>query len=73
MLTLIAEAKEVALLYEIKLNRLIVLEQKLNRAVGLIGEELSYAKLQGATDEELRRYRWLRNLKAMLDPESVTK
>ena len=66
----IQELKDAALLYEIKASRLAELEKRLNRAVGLIGEELSRSYQFGSmTDEDLRKFRWLRSIKDMLDPD----
>ena len=64
------ELKDAAFLYEIKVSRLAELEKRLNRAVGLIGEELSRSYQFGSmTDEDLRKFRWLRSIKDMLDPD----
>ena len=66
----IQELKEAAFLYEIKASRLAELEKRLNRAVGLIGEELASSYQFGSmTDEDLRKFRWLRSIKDMLDPD----
>ena len=64
------ELKDAAFLYELKASRLAELEKRLNRAVGLIGEELSRSYQFGSmTDEDLRKFRWLRSIKDMLDPD----
>lgn len=66
----IQELKEAAFLYEIKASRLAELEKRLNRAVGLIIEELNSGyKYNSMTDEDLRKFRWLRSIKDMLDPD----
>lgn len=66
----IQELKEAAFLYEIKASRLAELEKRLNRAVGLIIEELNSSYKYGSmTDEDLRKFRWLRSIKDMLDPD----
>ena len=66
----IQELKDAAFLYEIKASRLAELEKRLNRAVGLIGEELASSYQFGSmTDEDLRKFRWLRSIKDMLDPD----
>lgn len=66
----IQELKDAAFLYEIKASRLAELEKRLNRAVGLISEELTSSYQYGSmTDEDLRKFRWLRSIKDMLDPD----
>ena len=66
----IQELKDAAFLYEIKASRLAELEKRLNRAVGLINEELTSSYQYGSmTDEDLRKFRWLRSIKDMLDPD----
>ena len=66
----IQELKDAAFLAEIKANRLAELERKLTRAVGLINEELTSSYQYGSmTDEDLRKFRWLRSIKDMLDPD----
>ena len=66
----IQELKDEAFLYEIKASRLAELEKRLNRAVGLINEELTSSYQYGSmTDEDLRKFRWLRSIKDMLDPD----
>ena len=66
----IQELKDAAFLYEIKASRLAELEKRLNRAVGLIIEELNSSyKYNSMTDEDLRKFRWLRSIKDMLDPD----
>ena len=66
----IQELKDAAFLYEIKASRLAELEKRLNRAVGLIIEELNSSyKHNSMTDEDLRKFRWLRSIKDMLDPD----
>ena len=66
----IKELKDTAFLYEIKASRLAELEKRLNRAVGLISEELTSSYQYGSmTDEDLRKFRWLRSIKDMLDPD----
>lgn len=66
----IQELKDTAFLYEIKASRLAELEKRLNRAVGLINEELTSSYQYGSmTDEDLRKFRWLRSIKDMLDPD----
>ena len=70
ILEYIQELKDAAFLYELKASRLAELEKRLNRAVGLIGEELSRSYQFGSmTDEDLRKFRWLRSIKDMLDPD----
>ena len=70
MLGYIQELKDEAFLYEIKASRLAELEKRLNRAVSLIIEELNSGYKYGSmTDEDLRKFRWLRALKDMLDPD----
>ena len=67
---LIQELKDAAFLYEIKASRLAELEKRLNRAVGLINEELTSSyQYNSMTDEDLRKFRWLRSIKDMLDPD----
>lgn len=66
----IQELKDAAFLYEIKASRLAELEKRLNRAVGLINEELTSSyQYNSMTDEDLRKFRWLRSIKDMLDPD----
>ena len=66
----IQELKDVAFLYELKDSRLSELEKRLNRAVGLINEELTSSyQYNSMTDEDLRKFRWLRSIKDMLDPD----
>ena len=66
----IQELKDAAFLYEIKASRLAELEKRLNQAIGLIHEELASSYQYGSmTDEDLRKFRWLRSLKDMLDPD----
>ena len=66
----IKELKDAAFLYESKASRLAELEKRLNRAVSLILEELNSGyKYNSMTDEDLRKFRWLRALKDMLDPD----
>ena len=66
----IQELKDAAFLAEIKANRLAELEIKLTRAIGLINEELTSSYQFGSmTDEDLRKFRWLRSIKDMLDPD----
>ena len=66
----IQELKDAAFLYEIKASRLAELEKRLNRAVGLINEELTSSNQYGSmTDEDLRKLRRLRSIKDMLDPD----
>ena len=66
----IQELKDVAFLYEIKVSRLAELEKRLNQAIGLIHEELTSSYQYGSmTDEDLRKFRWLRSIKDMLDPD----
>jgi len=66
----IQELKDAAFLYEIKASRLAELEKRLNRAVGLITEELNSSyQYNSMTDEDLRKFRWLRSIKDMLDPD----
>lgn len=66
----IQELKDAAFLHEIKASRLVELEKRLNRAVGLITEELNSSyKYNSMTDEDLRKFRWLRSIKDMLDPD----
>ena len=66
----IQELKDAAFLYEIKAGRLAELEKRLNRAVGLITEELNSSyQYNSMTDEDLRKFRWLRSIKDMLDPD----
>ena len=70
MLGYIQELKDAAFLCEIKASRLAELEKRLNRAVGLIIEELNSSyKYNSMTDEDLRKFRWLRSIKDMLDPD----
>ena len=66
----IQELKDAAFLYESKASRLAELEKRLNRAVSLIIEELNSGyQYNSMTDEDLRKFRWLRALKDMLDPD----
>ena len=66
----IQELKDAAFLYEIKASRLAELEKRLNRAVGLINEELTSSyQYNSMTDEDLRKFRWLRSIKDILDPD----
>ena len=66
----IQELKDTAFLYETKASRLAELEKRLNRAVSLIIEELNSGyKYNSMTDEDLRKFRWLRSIKDMLDPD----
>ena len=66
----IQELKDAAFLAEIKANRLAELEIKLTRAIGLINEELTSSyQFDSMTDEDLRKFRWLRSIKDMLDPD----
>jgi len=66
----IQELKDAAFLYEIKASRLAELEKRLTRAIDLINEELTSSyQFNSMTDEDLRKFRWLRSIKGMLDPD----
>lgn len=65
------DLKDLAVEYEKRIFRADKLEDKLNRACSLLTEELQTFKPGEMSDEDLRRFRFLRSLRDMIDPDKL--
>ena len=65
------DLKDLAIEYEKRIFRADKLEDKLNRACSLLTEELQTFKPGEMSDEDLRRFRFLRSLRDIIDPDKL--
>ena len=63
------ELKERAKEAESELAKYEELKARHNRVLGLITEELGNYSFGKMTDEELRKFKWLRGIKELLNPD----
>lgn len=63
------ELKERAKEAERELAKYEELKARHNRVLGLITEELGNYSFGKMTDEELRKFKWLRGIKELLNPD----